>query len=144
MNAFAVRNGDLVMGPTSYEVVTGPNKIAQDLGISCREPLGCDRFHPNWGSLLPTYVGIDAQQANLMIQGEISRLVQNYSMVQRGIAAQDVANRVTPRLSPSEIVGRVESINVQQAFDAFGVQVVLSTIDHNATVTVNQVVGVSG
>jgi hypothetical protein len=144
MKAFAVNNGDLVMGPTSYEVVTGPRKIAQDLGIACREPIGCDRFHPNWGSLLPTYVGLDAQQVDLMVKGEVSRLIQNYSMVQRGIAAQDVANAVTPRLSPSEIVGRVDSINVTQAFDAFAVQVVLSTLDHSSKVLLTQVVGVTG
>jgi phage baseplate assembly protein W len=143
MKAFAVRNGDLVMGPTTYDVVSGPAKIAQDLGIACREPIGCDRFHPNWGSLLPTYVGLPAQQVDLMVRGEVSRLIQNYSMVQRGIASADVANRVTPRLSPSEIVGRVDSIQVQQAFDAFSVQITLSTLDHNSKVLLTQVVGVT-
>lgn len=132
------------MGPTTYDVVTGPAKIAQDLGIACREPLGGDRFHPNWGSLLPSYVGLSAQQVDLMVKGEISRVIQNYSMVQRGIAAQDVANRVTPRLSPSEIVGTVDSINVHQTFDAFAVQVTLSTLDHSSRVVLTQVVGVSG
>jgi len=144
MKAFVVRNGDLVMGPTAYNIVTGSDKIAQDLGIACREPLGGDRFHPNWGSLLPSYVGLSAQQVDLMVRGEISRLIQNYSMVQRGIAAQDVANRVTPRLSPSEIVGTIEGIDVQQAFDAFAVRVVLSTLNHNSRVVLTQVVGVAG
>lgn len=144
MNTFTVKDGDLVMDPTSYDFVTGPQKVAQDLGIACREPLGSDRFHPNWGSLLPSYVGLSAQQGGLMIRGELSRVVQNYSMMQRGIASQDVANQVTPRLSPSEIVGRVESINIRQTYDAFAVQVLISTIDHNSQVLLTQTVGVSG
>ena len=57
MKSFALQNGDLVLGQGGLLTVTGPSKVRQDLSIAMREPVGCDRFHPNWGSVLPNYIG---------------------------------------------------------------------------------------
>lgn len=128
MLALAVVNGDLAIGPGGYAQVTGVDKVRQDLSIALREPLGIDRFHSGWGSLLDSDLGqpID-QDLAVSIRSEVIRIVQNYMAVQQSRLAADTAGGGRTRLRPDEIVQSIEDVNVKQVTDRFFVRLNLKT-----------------
>lgn len=129
MKTFRLDNGDIVIGQDGYAAVEGPEKLRQDLAVMLKEPFACDRFHPRWGSMLPEYVGMTADDASaLYIRGEISRLLQNYMYTQSDILSKDVAAGRKPRYSRGEVIGDITDIQIQQSFDSFKIKVVLRTL----------------
>lgn len=142
MKTLAIRNGDLAIGPGGYEMIDGEEKVRQDLGVAAREPLGCDRFHPRWGTVLHSYVGSAfAPETEALVRAEIIRVVQNYVAVQGEQMQRDANYRNRPRYSTSEIIDRIENIDVRQEFDKLHVRVTLRTVA-GRSVTVVRLVGV--
>lgn len=130
MKTLELRNGDLVLGPGGFGMVSGAAKVKQDLGAIVREALGTDRFHPRFGSVMEDYVGRyqDAESV-MLIKGELHRLVQNYMMVQTEQITADMAERRRPRYAPDEIVSSVQSVQVQHRYDRINVKVVVRTYE---------------
>jgi phage baseplate assembly protein W len=129
MKTFALRNKDFELGPGGYVIVTGPAKVQQDLGVAVREPLGIDRFHPGWGSLLPSFIGLIADDAmELRIRSEISRLIANYVLIQNEQIMQDSRRGRPSRFSTGELVDRIVSIEVIQQYDSFQVTASIQTV----------------
>ena len=129
MKTFRIANGDLVLTGTSFEEVTDEVKVRQDLGIAVREPYGCDRFHPQWGSLLDTYVGGPlTMESKALVQAEVARVVSSYMAKQ---ATQQNADQMANRrshFSANELVAQVTAIEVAQQMDALHVRVRLQTL----------------
>lgn len=141
MKTLEIRNGDLALGSDGYATVTGSKKVFQDLGILVREPLGADRFHTRWGSILEDYIGQwSNDESKLRVQSEIQRLIQNYIVMQTRQIEADAATNRRPRYSPDEIVVGVESIDIQQLYDRLNVRVVVRT-ESGESVTVLRTVG---
>jgi hypothetical protein len=129
MFTLLVQNGDLQIGATGFATLNGPAKIYQDLTISTLEPYGCDRFHPRWGSMLSTYIGDTITEVEeSMIEAEISRLVNNYILVQQDNIISESALGLQSQYSTNEVVGSVESVNVVQNQDYLTVKVLVLTI----------------
>ncbi len=127
MRTFELVGGDLVLGEGGFALVTGQAKVKQDLGVAMREPYGCDRFHPRWGSILINYVGEPIeQQTSFLIQSEVGRIIRNYIMVQGGVVEEDVTAQRRSRLTMSEVVVGVNGIDVRQNQDKYHVRVRLS------------------
>ena len=112
------------------------------MGIMVREPLGVDRFHPRWGTILEDFIGEPiSQESEMRVRAEIQRLIQNYVVMQtRQIQADHDAGR-RPRFRPSEIVTDVAGIDIQQRYDRLNVRVHLLTAS-GEEVTVLRSVGV--
>lgn len=128
MKTFQIRNGDLVIGAGGYATLTGVPKVYQDLGILVREPLGEDRFHPQWGGILQEFIGrIITQDARTDVVNEIQRLTQNYIVMQSRQMTVDLSLNRRPRYSPEEIVVSLENVDVQQRGDRLNVKVTVST-----------------
>jgi hypothetical protein len=129
MFTLLIQNGDLQIGANGFAALNGSQKVYQDLTIASLEPLGCDRFHPRWGSMLYTYIG-DAITAveESMIEAEISRLVNNYILVQQDNIASEASLGLQSQYSSNEVVGSVESIDVIQNQDYLSVNVLVQTI----------------
>lgn len=129
MKQLAIRDGDLVPGPGGFATVSGPSKVRQDLGCALREPVGTDRFHPGFGSLLPEYIGrpIDSGTSAL-IEAEIHRVVKNYMVTRMALMQEDHINGRKPNFKADEIVQNIEGIRIRQAQDRFYVRVTLSTL----------------
>lgn len=142
MKTLELRNGDLVLGAGGYSMVAGPQKVIQDMGIMVREPLGVDRFHPRWGTILDDFIGEAInEESEMRVRAELQRLIQNYVVMQtRQIQADHDAGR-RPRFRPSEIVTDVAGIDVQQRFDRINVRVHLITAS-GEEVTILRSVGV--
>jgi hypothetical protein len=140
MKSLKIVNGDLAIGAAGFEEVEGEAKVRQDLGIAVREPYGCDRFHPQWGSLMDTYVGgpITEEIKNLVV-AEAMRIVANYSYNQQAIMQGDELDGRKARFSSNEIIREVTAIEVQQTMDAIHVRVRLETLTSTEVVLTSTV-----
>lgn len=127
MKTFALVAGDLVVGQGGFALITGQEKVKQDLGVAMREPFGCDRFHPRWGSVLISYVGEPADvQSEFLIRAEIGRIIRNYIMIQGSVVEEDVSDQRRSRLTTSEVITGVDGIDVRQDQDKYHVRVRLN------------------
>lgn len=133
MYTLEIRNGDLVLAAGGYDTVTGPPKVGQDLEFAVGEPLGNDRFHPGWGSVLDTYIGlINSSAVAANCRAEISRVVNNYVAVQKDLVQQDASSGLRSRFSTGDLVGSIDSIISDSLYDSIGVTISLRTADQTA------------
>lgn len=140
MKTLEIRNGDLALAPGGYATLTGAAKVKQDLGVAVREPLGCDRFHPNWGTTLSDLTGSAMSgDAESLIQSEITRLVRNYAAIQDDLLAADYGQGVKPRFDIDEIVSDLSSIEIQRREDAVYIRVKVKTMSGSTTTLVTSV-----
>lgn len=132
MKTLLIENGDFVIGPGGYAMVSGAKKVEQDLGIAVREPYGSDRFHPRWGSLLHEYVGrysvADGGGTDVLIQAEIQRVVQNYSFAQGDQLERDATMGRRSRFGTGELVDSISSIEIRQETDRYHLRVKIKTL----------------
>lgn len=128
MKTFQLRSGDFVVGAGGFVEISGTQKVYQDLSVLVREPLGGDRFHPEWGGILGEFIGetITGEVA-ADVKNEISRLIQNYMVMQANQISADNAMSRRPRFRPEEIVAGVDSIEVQTLHDRINVRVRVRT-----------------
>lgn len=145
---FALVHGDLMIGTDgSYLMVTGAQRIQQDLTLALSDIYGTDRFHPSWGSILPEYLGnINNGTMITLIKAEVNRVLQNYlTITQSGVIQQSMMN-VTNNNNPgasystSDVVRSVDSINVSATLDTIYVSVSLTTLA-GQSITIGQKVG---
>lgn len=129
MRQLAIQDGDLVLGRGGFALVTGQAKVRQDLGCALREPIGTDRFHPGYGSLLPSYIGqaIDSHTSAL-IEAEVFRVVKNYMLTRMATIQDDFTNGRKPQYEASEIIQNIDEVRIRQNADRFYVLVRLSTL----------------
>lgn len=140
MKTLEIRAGDLALAPGGYAMLTGRAKMKQDLAVAVREPLGCDRFHPNWGSVLGEMIGgISGDDTKGRILAEINRLIFNYSAVQNDQFAGTYSSG-QPLYTNDEVISAVTGIKITAREDAFYVRVSLVTMANN-TVTLTTKVG---
>jgi hypothetical protein len=128
MRTFRLRNGDFVVGAGGFEEITGTQKVYQDLSVLVREPLGDDRFHPQWGGILDEFVGFPfTEDVEGEVRNEVNRLVQNYVVMQSNQISADISLGRKPRYTPEEIVVGIDGIQVQQFNDRVNVRVFIRT-----------------
>jgi phage baseplate assembly protein W len=129
MRAFLIKGGDLVVGGSAgFQTVSHRKKVQQDLGLAISEPVGTDRFHPNFGSSLPSYIGTAQTDITLaLIEGEIRRVIANYNAIQTAQVQADILARVRSRIANDEIISRIDKIDIKQTYDAVTVRVYIVT-----------------
>lgn len=129
MKTFALRNGDLVIGPSGFKTVSGTKKVRQDLSMAIGEEYGADRFHPQWGSTLHRMIGTTiAPDTEFVVRSEVARVIQQYIDIQRFENVEDKMAFRRSRYSTSEIINRVNSINAKISLDTVQVRINLSTV----------------
>lgn len=63
----------------SGNVITGKEKLVQQLSLWIDESLGIDRFHPEYGCNLQNLVGsINSQETIKTVENELARVIQDY------------------------------------------------------------------
>lgn len=116
-------NGDLRQTGSELGVVSGVEKLKQDLDIWFRERYTIDRFHPAYGSTLDNHVGSYVSKlATVQIQQEVYRVLANYQKVQK--AAFDKAPYKFPL---DELLARINNVSVNQSLDSIFVTVSFTT-----------------
>lgn len=140
MFTWKIQDGDLQVGPQGFASATGSQKIQQDLFVATAEPYGSDPFHPGWGCLLQNYIGSPIDDTTqTLITSEISRVINNYMLVQQD-QLQTAANAGNAnQYSSNEIISGVNSINYTQSTSTISVEVEVAT--QNGTVSVTTSTG---
>jgi hypothetical protein len=142
MRGLLIENGDLVVGQGGFVLTDGPAKVRQDLNHAAAEPLGIDRFHPKWGSLLDRFVGQpNSEEIVALVRGEMNRLVQNYISIQNYNLREDQRLGRRNRYRASELVSTVEAIDVRQEYDRFFVRVRVTTFGGETITLAGSVTG---
>jgi phage baseplate assembly protein W len=133
VKTLALQGGDLVVGSQGHRTITGSAKIRQDLALALAEPYGNDRFHPTWGSVLPSYVGRPiTADTELLVRSEAQRVVQVYIDIQRSEIVNDNLAARRSRFTTADVVARLDNIDTQIAFDAIRVKLHLVTQSQEA------------
>lgn len=112
-----------------YALVTGSDKLKQDLSLALEEPIGTDRFHRMWGSVLDSLIGQPNGPALVaMVQTEVERVLSNYLTVQQALLSRDALAGRTPRYGSGEVIQSVDSVQVSTSFDTISVLITLTTL----------------
>ena len=79
MKTITVSNGDIQLKSGQLQFVVGTEKLAQDIALWLKEPLGTGYTSPGFGSTLLSMVGGNQSNNNIAgIQNEIVRVLQLY------------------------------------------------------------------
>lgn len=123
-----LRDGDLVVSARDYALISGTGKIAQDLRGALLEPMGNDRFHTGWGSLLDDAVGASlTEDMRLDVESEVNRIIANYAAIQNDRIDADLVSDGEPRYTTDEILSSIESVTVTTEIDKATVNIRLRT-----------------
>jgi phage baseplate assembly protein W len=131
-------DGDLMVTAGDYLLLSGADKIRQDLSLALTEEFGADRFHPRWGSIIKRYIGnvLDAQLA-LLVRAEVIRVVRNYIAVQQAEVLRDTQVDVQGRFDTSDVVRDIVSVTAEIDYDRCNIHVQLRTLNR-ATVKIRK------
>ena len=134
MKTLALSQGDLVVsGQSGHKTITGLAKVRQDLALALAEPYGDDRFHPQWGSVLPSYVGTPiTAETELHVRSEVARVIQTYIDTQRNEVLNDALNSRRTRYSTADVVAEVTDVQTEVAWDIIRVKVTLRTASNQS------------
>lgn len=134
-----VVNGDLSIKGGRLEIVSGLDKLKQDLTLWLVEKYGDDRFHTNWGSILDNFIGgVIQESTRVRVQTEILRVLQNYQQLQIQRFRDNPA-----RFSPQELLHSVQSVQVTITYDKVDALIRFTTVAGiSSTVSLNNLGGV--
>jgi phage baseplate assembly protein W len=139
MDGFALVHGDLVLdGSGGYALLSGADRIRQDLSLALLEEYGSDRFHPKYGSVVKSYLGnvIDENLPQL-VKAEVNRVVIAYIGLQQAEVLRDSTVDIAGRFNTSDVIRNITSIDVHAAYDTIYVAATLETLARE-TITITQ------
>lgn len=129
--SLALENGDLHATGSRLDIVQGSAKLSQDVDLWLREDYGINRFHPQFGSILDSFIGgVVSPGTNVEVQSEVLRVLQNYQNIQ---LSRFQAN--PQKFSPDELLNDVSGVNTQIAYDKVVVTVNFTTAAGTAAQT---------
>lgn len=142
MKSLALVNGDLALGTDGgYLMHSGAARIRQDLSLALTEEYGADRFHPQWGSIVRSYLGrVLTEDMQQLVRAEVNRVLQNYIILQRNEVLRDTTVDIAGRYTTSDVVRSVESIQARAVLDAVYLYVTLTTLSRETITLARQVV----
>ena len=130
MKTLQLRDGDLVVGATGHQTVTGAAMVAQDLRGALGEPLGNDRFHPGYGSTLGDSIGVILDEgAQFTVEQEVVRVVGNYAAVQQDRIQRDALSANRSRFTTDGVLADVGDVRVTSVDDAVKVSIGITMLD---------------
>jgi hypothetical protein len=133
-------NGDLAIGDgRSFDVVTGRNKLVQDLGLWFLERIGQDRSTPTYGSRLdggvidgkavPSLIGTPATpEALAFVRAESLNILGKYRQLQDyNLRADTLRYGGRNTFDPGEIIQSVDEVNVRLIGTTIVVRILITT-----------------
>lgn len=140
MKTLALSGGDLVVGPGGLQLITGAAKIRQDISLALIEEYGTDPYHPQWGSVLPRYVGLGVDdETRMLVQGEVSRIVQQYMAQQQAQISAAATNNQSTAMTTSDVIRSLDGVDVTVSFDVIRIVISLTTLS-GQTLTLSRTV----
>lgn len=140
MKTLRLRHGDLVPGSGGVETVTGAPMLIQDMRAALGEPMGNDRFHPGWGSVIDEFIGAPLDEATRFdVEQEVNRVVGNYMAVQEDNLRRDAMSDRAPRYSSADVIAQVREVKVEARQDRIGITIVIETMNREEAVIQTEV-----
>lgn len=115
----AIEDGDIQMKGSALGIVSGLDKLHQEMSVWMRERYGSDRFHLTYGSILDNFIGGVIDDGIVAeIQSEVMRVLQNMQ------ALQLRALKGSPELlSRDELLVSVDDIEARVEYDRVAVTI---------------------
>lgn len=136
MKTLALVGGDLALGEGGYRTLTGAARLRQDLALALAEPYGSDSYHPEYGSVLSSYIGEPlTPELEMLVRSEVVRVLQQYVDGQQAQIAADALSGSRSRFSHQDVVRQIQSITTDIAYDVLKVTVALKT-ESGATIRI--------
>lgn len=128
-----VTNGDLARSGSQLDIVYGTEKLQQDLLLWLIIRLGSNQMHPNFGSILESYIGsLINSNTQADVYNEIMRVLANYQAVQMA------SFNANPQIfSLSELLVSVDSVNVSVSYDTVYSTIQVSNPTSTASVSIS-------
>lgn len=128
MKTLALVGGDLALGDGGYRTLTGSARIRQDLALAMAEPYGHDPYHPEYGSVLGSYIGQPiTPELELLVRSEVVRVLQQYIGAQQAQIAADALSGARARFSYADVVDEITSLTTTVLYDTLRLAVTLRT-----------------
>lgn len=128
MKTLAVKNGDLVLTGSKFGMVEGIARVQQQLGLAMREAFGSDRFHRQWGSTLPNWIGqVLTSNVPFEIRAEVTRIVRDFIIQQNERIKERAALGYTAVVKAEEMIMEIRDIKIEARYDTLLVKVTLRT-----------------
>lgn len=130
----ALKDGDVELKGNTIAIVTGTQKLEQEMSVWLKERYNSDRFHTNYGSTLDHYIGsVMTDSAVYEIENEVGRVLRNYQALQHRRFQSDPQS-----LDPSEILAQINNIRAVADYDRVEVTIHFTTYGKtSSTVSVN-------
>jgi phage baseplate assembly protein W len=141
IKTLALVNGDLWVTQGGYKLITGVDRIRQDLMLALLEEYGSDRFHPRWGSIVKRYIGnVITPQLEALVRAEVNRIVQNYILIQQAEVIRDTQIDEKGRFTTSDVVRSLLNLSTSVGMGSVNVSLALETLARSTVTIKRQVV----
>lgn len=142
METLSLIHGDLVIdGAGGYVMLTGINRIRQDLSLALLEEYGTDRFHPRWGSIIKQYLGSAiTPELQQLVKAEVNRVIQNYIALQQAEVIRSTTFDIEGQFDTSDVVRSLDGIDVRTTLDAIYLAATVTTLSRES-VTISRQIG---
>lgn len=109
-------SGDLVPSGRGFATVTGVSYLRQRIAMALQVPYGSDPYNPQWGSVLPGYIGRPQTAATTsLVSSETARVLQQLIAAQQALTRQvSITGSVTP-YGADDIIASVDSVSAVRA-----------------------------
>lgn len=135
--SFAIdKTGDLIVKSSKVQLVSGTDKLKQDIFTWITEAYGVDRFHPFYGSTMTSYIGqLNTLDNAFRIEIEVSRVLSNLQRYQKSLYDIEPG-----RFQPDELLDTVIDISAEPELDSLNLHIVFATANqetHSVDIEVN-------
>lgn len=117
-----VADGDLVQNGSELAIVSGQDKLYQDMSLWLTERYGVDRLHPQYGSTLESFIGgVIGVHTQAKVYNEILRVLGNYQAMQTKLFTANPSN-----FSIAEIMASIDDVRIEVLYDTVNATVIVS------------------
>ncbi len=130
MKDLQLAGGDLVLGARGFGTVDGTAYLRQRIALAMGEPYGDDQYNPQWGSVLPSFVGLPiTADTPVLVSSEVARVLQMLIASQQAQVTRSALNGTRSQLNAGDVIASVQSISSSTGPnpDAVQVAIVLTT-----------------
>lgn len=118
-----MRNKDLLVSQSRCQLISGVDKLKQDMFTWLTEAYQVDRFNPQYGSTISSYVGQQNTLNNSFeIQIEVNRVLTNFQRYQKLLFSENQS-----LFSLDELLDTVIDVRAKQNLDTLSIEILFST-----------------
>ena len=128
--SLALSNKDLLVSQSRCQAIHGVDKLKQDMHTWLTEAYKVDRFNPQYGSTISSYVGQLNTKSNAFdIQIEVNRVLTNFQRYQKLLFS---ANQSA--FSLNELLDTILDVKIEQNLDSLYLEIIFVTAASSSSI----------